>query len=147
MARVARPGSAEKPQRIVDQARASIVRPPPPLPRSHSHSRRAAQVLSYSEATMPGDIGHLGSIGIGEGKPIWERMAMLMRCARLLLAQSPKCPGITSAQPRPRAARSLELLTQVRAHVQHWLVHLELVAAQCAHRALELFKCHTESSN
>ena len=65
---------------------------------------------------MPGDIGHLGSIGIGEGKPIWERMAMLMRCARLLLAQSPKCPGITSAQPRPRAARSLDLRILMDAH-------------------------------
>lgn len=58
---------------------------------------------------MPGDIGHLGSIGIGEGKPIWERMAMLMRCACLLLARSPTCRGIASAQPRPRAARSLDL--------------------------------------
>jgi len=52
-------------------------------PPKRSTNRLVDQVLSYSEATMPGDIGHLASIGMGEGKSIWERMAIIMRARSL----------------------------------------------------------------
>ena len=32
---------------------------------------------------MPGDIGHLGSIGMAEGQSIWNRMAAIIRARRL----------------------------------------------------------------
>lgn len=35
------------------------------------------------ETTLPGDLAALDSIGIGEGEPIWDRMAKLIRTRRL----------------------------------------------------------------
>ena len=46
----------------------------------------AAQlVLGMTEKTMPGDIGHLANTGMGEGKSIWDRMAMLIQSRSLAL--------------------------------------------------------------
>uniref|UniRef100_A0A7S3B7N1 EF-hand domain-containing protein n=1 Tax=Haptolina ericina TaxID=156174 RepID=A0A7S3B7N1_9EUKA len=43
----------------------------------------AKLVLKMSEATMPGDIGHLANTGMGEGKTIWDRMCMLINARSL----------------------------------------------------------------
>jgi len=49
-----------------------------------TRGKSAAQlVLGMSEKTMPGDIGHLANAGLGEGKSIWDRMAMLIQSRSL----------------------------------------------------------------
>ena len=39
--------------------------------------------LMYSEATMPGDVADLASIGMAEGESIWNRMAAIIRARSL----------------------------------------------------------------
>ncbi len=47
--------------------------------RKRADTSAAVQRLQYSEATMPGDVGDLATVGTGEGLGIWERMAMVIR--------------------------------------------------------------------
>ena len=35
--------------------------------------------MTMNEATMPGDIGFMATLGTGEGEHIWNRMAMMIR--------------------------------------------------------------------
>ena len=35
------------------------------------------------ETTLPGDLATLDTIGMGEGEPIWDRMAKIIRSRRL----------------------------------------------------------------
>ena len=37
------------------------------------------QILQMNEATMPGDVAFMGSVGTAEGEPIWNRMAAIIR--------------------------------------------------------------------
>lgn len=49
-----------------------------------TRGKSAAQlVLSMTEKTMPGDIGHLANVGMGEGQSIWDRMCMLINARSL----------------------------------------------------------------
>jgi len=43
----------------------------------------AIQRLMYSEATMPGDVADLASVGRAEGESIWNRMAAIIRARSL----------------------------------------------------------------
>jgi len=43
----------------------------------------AIQRLMYSEATMPGDVADLDSVGMAEGESIWNRMAAIIRARSL----------------------------------------------------------------
>ena len=43
------------------------------------HLSPAKQIVAMSEATMPGDVAFMGSIGTAEGEPIWNRMAAIIR--------------------------------------------------------------------
>ena len=43
----------------------------------------AIERLMYSEATMPGDVGTLDTIGMAEGESIWNRMAAIIRARSL----------------------------------------------------------------
>lgn len=37
------------------------------------------QILQMNEATMPGDVAFMGTVGTAEGEPIWNRMAAIIR--------------------------------------------------------------------
>jgi len=43
----------------------------------------AIQRLMYSEATMPGDVADLDTVGMAEGESIWNRMAAIIRARSL----------------------------------------------------------------
>ena len=43
----------------------------------------AIQRLMYSEATMPGDVADLATVGMAEGESIWNRMAAIIRARSL----------------------------------------------------------------
>jgi len=49
-----------------------MEKPPPPDP-----ARK--QIMTMNEATMPGDIGFMATLGTCEGEHIWNRMAMMIR--------------------------------------------------------------------
>ena len=39
------------------------------------------------ETTLPGDLAIMDTIGMGEGEPIWDRMAKIIRSRRLDVRQ------------------------------------------------------------
>lgn len=71
-----RPGQRFRPQDTSAQAplgsRHGMEAPPRPDP-----ARK--QIMTMNEATMPGDIGFMATLGTGEGEHIWNRMAMMIR--------------------------------------------------------------------
>jgi hypothetical protein len=71
-----RPGQRFRPQDTSAQAplgsRHGMGKPPPP-------DAARKQIMAMNEATMPGDIGFMATLGTGEGEHIWNRMAMVIR--------------------------------------------------------------------
>jgi hypothetical protein len=70
-----RPGQRFRPQDTSAQAplgSRGMSKPPPVDP-----ARK--QIIMMNEATMPGDVGFMATLGTGEGEHIWNRMAMLIR--------------------------------------------------------------------
>ena len=71
-----RPGQRFRPQDTSAEAplgsRHGMVKSPPIDP-----ARK--QIMTMNEATMPGDVGFMATLGTGEGEHIWNRMAMLIR--------------------------------------------------------------------
>ena len=54
---------------------------PPKARQALSHTRAVAKM--GIETTLPGDLATLDTIGMGEGEPIWDRMAKIIRSRRL----------------------------------------------------------------